>query len=291
MARASDRLPENAPGPFFVDSSCIDCDLCRQLAPEVFSRSEGGQSFVARQPRTAGEVRRAGMALITCPTASIGVLPKPDLSPSRSSLPEDIDGDVFFCGYAAESSFGASSYLVRRPGGNVLVDSPRAAGPLLAKLTEWGGVALLFLTHRDDVAFHDVLRKRFGCRRVLHRDDVGSGTRSVELQPEGRDPVRLAEDLLMIPVPGHTRGSSALLYRGRFLFTGDHLWAEDDGHLAAGRGVCWYSWREQTRSMERLLDFDFEWVLPGHGRRFHAGSPLAMRRELERAIGEMKRAA
>jgi glyoxylase-like metal-dependent hydrolase (beta-lactamase superfamily II) len=73
------------------------------------------------------------------------------------------------------------------------------------------------------------------------------------------------------------------------LFTGDHLWAdEDDGRLTASHGVCWYSWPAQLRSLERLLDFDFEWVLPGHGRPFHAPSPAAMRIALRSAISVLK---
>jgi glyoxylase-like metal-dependent hydrolase (beta-lactamase superfamily II) len=36
--------------------------------------------------------------------------------------------------------------------------------------------------------------------------------------------------------------------------------------------VAWYSWREQARSMKKLLDYDFEWVLPGHGERIHLSS-------------------
>jgi glyoxylase-like metal-dependent hydrolase (beta-lactamase superfamily II) len=31
---------------------------------------------------------------------------------------------------------------------------------------------------------------------------------------DGRAPVRLAADLLVIPTPGHTRGHHVLLYRG-----------------------------------------------------------------------------
>ncbi len=41
--------------------------------------------------------------------------------------------------------------------------------------------------------------------------------------------------------------------------------------------------------MERLLDVDFSLVLPGHGERFRAGSPAAMRREVERCVAWMKR--
>jgi glyoxylase-like metal-dependent hydrolase (beta-lactamase superfamily II) len=73
------------------------------------------------------------------------------------------------------------------------------------------------------------------------------------------------------------------------LFTGDHLWfSPSRGGLAASRSVCWYSWSEQVRSVERLLDFRFEWVLPGHGRRYRAASAAAMRAELERALKAMR---
>ena len=72
MARAAEAIADNTSGEFFVDRSCIDCDLCRQIAPRVFARSErAGQSFVAHQPAAADE-HRALMALVTCPTASIG---------------------------------------------------------------------------------------------------------------------------------------------------------------------------------------------------------------------------
>jgi hypothetical protein len=50
MANPKLRLRENAAGSFFVDSSCIDCDTCRQLAPAVF-RDHGGQSSVFHQPQ------------------------------------------------------------------------------------------------------------------------------------------------------------------------------------------------------------------------------------------------
>jgi glyoxylase-like metal-dependent hydrolase (beta-lactamase superfamily II) len=75
-----------------------------------------------------------------------------------------------------------------------------------------------------------------------------------------------------------------LLYRDKFLFAGDHLWwSETRERLVASRSVCWFSWEEQVRSLRRLLDYRFEWVLPGHGRRFHA--PAArMRNELERLV-------
>ena len=291
MATLSARLADNVPGEFYVDSSCIDCDTCRRVAPTVFEEGEG-HSFVSAQPRSAEDRRRALMALVACPTASIGTSPKADASEGVRAFPEPIAENVSFCGFTAESSFGAWSYLIERendPAGNLLVDSPRAVGPLLSALEARGGVATMFLTHRDDVADHAAFRRRFGCERVIHEDDMTTSTKGVERRISGRDPVRLADDLLVIPTPGHTRGHAVLLYRNRFLFTGDHLaWSGRRRQLVAFREANWYSWPETIRSMETLLDYSFEWVLPGHGERYRAESPAAMRRELERCIAWMK---
>src|SRR5829696_2753932 len=71
MANPARRLPENVPGDFYVDSTCIDCDACRQIAPTIF-RDHGDQSSVYRQPETEEEARLALMSLVACPTASIG---------------------------------------------------------------------------------------------------------------------------------------------------------------------------------------------------------------------------
>src|SRR3712207_7149767 len=71
MANPSRRLAGNVPGDFYVDDSCIDCDACRQIAPEVF-RDHGDQSSVFRQPEGDAEVLGALKALVACPTSSIG---------------------------------------------------------------------------------------------------------------------------------------------------------------------------------------------------------------------------
>jgi glyoxylase-like metal-dependent hydrolase (beta-lactamase superfamily II)/ferredoxin len=289
MARQEARLPENVPGEFYVDRSCIDCATCRVVAPEVFAATRGDLSYVHRQPSNAAQRRRAMMALVACPTASIGTATRAPAHEGVDAFPEHLAGGVHYCGFAAEASFGASSYLIEREGGNVMVDSPRAAGPLLRRVAGMGGLRFLFLTHRDDVADHARWQARFGCERVMHEDDVTAGTRGVERPIAGEDPVPLAPDLLVIPVPGHTRGSAALLYDESFLFTGDHLMGSEDGtRLVASRSVCWYSWPEQVRSLERLLDFRFEWVLPGHGGRYRAPSPAAMRAELERLLKRIR---
>ncbi len=130
---------------------------------------------------------------------------------------------MFHLGYHAEASFGAASYLIQRAGGNVLVDSPRFTAPVADALERLGGVRYMFLTHQDDVADHAKFRERFGCERILHKADVSRGTAGVEIVLEGTEPVALAPDLLLIPVPGHTRGSTCLLFDEKYLFTGDHV--------------------------------------------------------------------
>jgi glyoxylase-like metal-dependent hydrolase (beta-lactamase superfamily II) len=283
MASPKRRYPDNAPGDFFVDRSCIDCGTCRWVAPASFSEA-ADHSFVAHQPRTDAEHVRALMALIACPTGSIGTLAKDDLARARAAFPERIDGDVYHCGWHSRDSFGAASYLIRRPAGNVLVDSPRYSSDLVRQLEELGGVALMFLTHRDDVADHRRLHAHFGCARVLHADDVTADTRDVEHKLAGRDPIALADDLVVLPVPGHTRGSACLLYRDTYLFSGDHVaWSPTLAHIYAFRDACWYDWDALKESMRRLAEHRFEWILPGHGRRCHF--PAArMKREMRRCL-------
>ena len=73
MANLSDRTPDNVSGRYYIDSSCIDCDQCRVMAPDLFARNEdSGLSYVRRQPVTDEEMSLAEEALEVCATASIG---------------------------------------------------------------------------------------------------------------------------------------------------------------------------------------------------------------------------
>lgn len=73
MASLSDRLPQNVPGRFYVDASCIDCDQCRAIAPQFFARNEDtGFSYVQRQPTTPDEVAEIEQIMADCSVASIG---------------------------------------------------------------------------------------------------------------------------------------------------------------------------------------------------------------------------
>jgi len=73
MADREDRLPDNAPGAFYVDGQCIDCDLCRQTAPENFERNDReGYTYVSKQPETDEEAGLCAEALEECPVEAIG---------------------------------------------------------------------------------------------------------------------------------------------------------------------------------------------------------------------------
>jgi len=290
MAQINQRLPENVAGEFYVDASCIDCDACRQIAPASF-QDHGGKSSVYRQPQNPGEQHRALMALVACPTASIGTISNRSARSGVAAFPVHVVDDVYFCGFTSEASFGAWAYLIVRPqerGGNVLVDSPRFNAPLVKRIEEMGGVKLMFLSHRDDIADHAKFAAHFHCPRIMHEGDDATA-RGIERVVTGTDSQRIDDDLLLIPTPGHTRGHQVLLYLDKVLFTGDHLaWSPKHKTLTAFRDVCWYSWTEQTRSMEKLLTYRFEWVLPGHGR-IHNGPAQEMHEHLKGCIARMKR--
>lgn len=286
MAHPDKKVPENQPGEFFVDSSCIDCDTCRQLAPSTFADA-GEYSYVRAQPVGEDERRLALRALLACPTSSIGTTGKASAREAMEDFPLPIAEEVFYCGFNAEASFGANSYFVRHAEGNWLIDAPRFLPFLAKKFEAMGGLRYVFLTHRDDVADAGKYAERFGAERVIHRSDADAAP-GAEILLEGEAPHPFGNDFLILPTPGHTRGHCVLLYRGRFLFTGDHLaYSRARGHLIAFRNANWYSWPETIRSMEKLQDYDFEWVLPGHGERLHLPAN-EMRAQLRRAIEWMK---
>jgi len=73
MADRTDKNPLNVPGKYYNDLSCIDCDLCQEIAPQVFTRDDDeGLSYVWKQPVTPEEITAAEDARRSCPTETIG---------------------------------------------------------------------------------------------------------------------------------------------------------------------------------------------------------------------------
>lgn len=290
MADRNKRLDSNVAGNFYVDSTCIDCDTCRQLAPDSFEEV-GEYSAVTRQPQGEGQLHQAYRALLACPVGSIGTLQsdKRRLSEAMTSFPSHLEAGVYYCGFNSDKSFGANSFFVEHPDGNWLIDSPRYLKHLIEAFEHRGGIKFIFLSHEDDVADSDKYAKRFGAKRIIHRADAEAAP-GAEWILEGTDTQRIAPQFEVIPVPGHTPGSQALLYDERFLFTGDHLWWNPDTEqLESPRQLVWN--RDQlVRSIQKLLPYRFEWVLPGHGDRVRL-SPEAMRARLRQLLETRQAAA
>jgi glyoxylase-like metal-dependent hydrolase (beta-lactamase superfamily II) len=257
------RNPDSAAGDWYVDTDCIDCGASRHVAPGLVVW-RNGKSVFARQPRTPQEVLAAWRAAFVCPTASVRTETKQP-RPKAAIFPQELTDDVWRCGFNARDSFGAHSYFIRRASGNVLVDAPRHAGELVKWFEAAGGIAHILLSHRDDVADAKKYAERFDARVWIHRDDRSAAPFATDIV-EGRAAVAIVDDVIAIPVPGHTRGSVAYLFDERVLFTGDSLaWSRHDEDLVAFRDACWYSWTALADSLENLAGYRFEWLLPGHG--------------------------
>jgi glyoxylase-like metal-dependent hydrolase (beta-lactamase superfamily II) len=262
MARYADRNPQSAPGNWYIDTRCIDCAASREVAPGLIVHRDGKCVF-ARQPATEEERRAAWRALLLCPTASVGTQ-QSDPQPSEL-FPQELAPDVYRCGYNARASFGAHAYLIRRVEGNVLIDSPRYVHRLVQALERMGGLAEVLLSHRDDVADAEHFAQHFGARVWIHEHDRLAAPYATNLL-SGLQPVAISAGLMAIPVPGHTRGSVVYLWRNTYLFAGDSLsWDREQQRPTAFRDVCWYSWSELRRSLARLAEYEFQWLLPGHG--------------------------
>jgi len=73
MADIENKYPENVEGEYYVDDQCIDCDLCRETAPNNFTRQESeGYSYVYKQPETDLERIECEEAMDGCPVEAIG---------------------------------------------------------------------------------------------------------------------------------------------------------------------------------------------------------------------------
>src|SRR5262249_44023663 len=166
MANLKKRVPEDAAGDFFVDTTCIDCDTCRQLAPAVFAEGPG-HAFVRRQPATPDDRRRALHALVCCPTGPIGDQGGDRPQAVMDDFPLPVEGPVHYCGFNSPKSYGGNSYFVRHPAGNWLVDSPKFLPRLVRRFESLGGIANIFLTHSDDVADAALFAENFGSQRLI----------------------------------------------------------------------------------------------------------------------------
>ncbi|MCK5375612.1 MAG: ferredoxin [Acidobacteria bacterium] len=73
MADSDDKVADNVAGKWYVDSNCIDCDVCRTTAPNNFEANEDeGFSYVSKQPENDEEIEQCEEAMESCPVEAIG---------------------------------------------------------------------------------------------------------------------------------------------------------------------------------------------------------------------------
>lgn len=291
MAQEKLKRSENQKSSFFVDETCIDCDTCRWMAPSIY-KAINGKSAVVKEASSEQEQLKAMQALISCPTASIGYSGSEiNITSVQNTFPILIEDNVYHCGYHSEKSFGATSYFIKRNGGNVLVDSPRFTPSLVNKFEEMGGIKYIFLTHKDDLADQQQFHEHFNAQRVIHHKELCERIPDAEIVIEHDYHSKLEDsedELAIIHAPGHTAGHLLLNYKRQFLFSGDHMsYSARLNQLIAWKRYCQYSWDKQIESVEKLIEYYWSWLLPGHGRRIKA-HPEAYKLHIEQLVEWMK---
>jgi glyoxylase-like metal-dependent hydrolase (beta-lactamase superfamily II)/ferredoxin len=245
-----------------ITSTCRRCRAAWNLAPSVIGTKDDGKAFFRRQPQTEAETMEAWRAAVACPTGSI-------LAPRGLKIPDNVFPQLlaerlYRLGYNDNSSAGAHPFFIRSTGGlNFLVDGPRYVPKLVEFMEEQGGLDHVLLTHRDDVGSAARYAEHFGARMWIHENDRTASPEATDILTgyEISEPIA---GVTVIPIPGHTIGSVAFLIDEK-LFVGDSLgWELSEQSLWTNPIFCWDDWDMQRRSLRRLQDFRFTYVLAGH---------------------------
>ena len=73
MANKNNKQKDNAPGPWYVDKECINCDACLLVAENHFKTNQDETyTYVYKQPKTKEEQLACQEALEACPVEAIG---------------------------------------------------------------------------------------------------------------------------------------------------------------------------------------------------------------------------
>ncbi|MGH3941868.1 MAG: MBL fold metallo-hydrolase [Pseudonocardiaceae bacterium] len=251
---------------WYVDERCTNCDVARQLAPDLIGEVDG-RSEILRQPRNEAELGTVYTAAYACPTRSIRHLSRP-LDPARDPFPMRLADGVYLCGHTSEQTAGANAYLLLRPSGTLMIDTPRWSRSLAARYEALGPVTDVLLTHGDHAAHGRRYADRFGAQLWIHEGDLSAAPDADRIL-RGTDPVEITEAVIAHPLPGHTEGSVLYVADERYCFSGDSIyWSRTTGDVEIFESVTWYSITELAASLARSVGrLHFEWLLPGHGDR------------------------
>lgn len=268
MANPKKKLFMNFPGPWYVDSTCINCDACRQIAPDTFAEAED-YAYVKAQPQDDDQRKRATQALICCPTGSIGAEESIDAAAAIQSFPQQIQPDIYYTGFNSPSADGGNSYVITHPAGNWLIDSPRYHRHLRSRFSEMGGIDFSFFTdvdyYQDNRRYGDI----FGYQRIVHSADLDR-VPDTHVVIRGDEPQRFMDDFILIPVPFLSHGNLVMLYKKCILFSGRHIWWNPYYQKLQCTDYPDKILRKHQREfIENLMEFPVEGIFPSHDHRVH----------------------
>lgn len=63
--------PLNKNDKYYIDETCVHCDLCHEMVPEHFAIGLDGEGFVCKQPTNADEEKKCQSAKMSCPVGAI----------------------------------------------------------------------------------------------------------------------------------------------------------------------------------------------------------------------------
>jgi glyoxylase-like metal-dependent hydrolase (beta-lactamase superfamily II) len=225
-------------------------------------------------------------AALACPTRSIGTV-EPRPAP-HDIFPWNLTAGVWLCGYNDRRSFGAHSWFVPATAGGFMVDAPHWVPDVVSKIEALGGIEHVLLTHRDDIADAARYADHFGADVWIHEDDRDAAPFATRIVT-GLEELAISDQIVVYPVPGHTKGSVLYLHDERHLFSGDTLaWFHREDDLGAFRGAAWHSWESLRESLACFArsGHRFEWILPGHGK-WHGASAQEMHERLLALVARM----
>ena len=171
---------------------------------------------------------------------------------------------VLALGHNSRRSFGAHAYLIVRPEGNLMTDSPRFQESLANEVDRLGGVAHVLLGHRDDVADAHRWASRYDARVWIHKADADAAPYATDIIDQAS--VAVSTGVTAIHAPGHTKGHLVFHVDENWLFTGDTLhWNPRLQTLDVTPKQTWDSWDVLADSIEQLSRLSVEGVFPTHG--------------------------
>jgi len=187
----------------------------------------------------------------------------------------------------SELTFGGKGFLVTGPKYNLMVDTPACTPDVIRAVRGAGGLRYIFLSHRDEIGEVCDLKRALGGALILHRSEAENVSCATDM-PFDTD-FEVEPGLWVIHTPGHSPGSSCiLLHRDaqKVLFTGDHILRLRDDVPAPLHFPWTTDWEAQVASARRLLELDFDYIIPSHGNRLEHGYFADAHAKLEKALAD-----